>query len=652
MKSIINIWKLLRLLVFLTATQPVLVAQDVMDTVVHIYEVRVFAQTSPEEKGLVTSEIDSIELSNNPAEDLSTLLSNNSFIYMRSYGHGGLSTVSFRGTAASHTKVYWNDIEINDPAAGQTDFSLIPVSFIDEVKIYHGGSSLQKGSGAIGGSIHLNALPVWEDEVRSTLYQKSGSFNTHYSFAGISGAKRNVSFRIRAFRRMSDNDFEYLNTSNGLWNRERLKYASSLKKGGQTDLFIKSNGKGIFSFHGWYQDSDRNFAPVMSYMGPARKENQQDRTYRFAGKWKYYGNKLISRITAGISANELNYFLGMNEPRTVIYQTRSNSSSLQLRYDGEANLSSSTKLKILGELSHMKAHYDDLKKETDFNAKRPEAGMSLSLHHKFDFPVAIYTLLRKDIYGDKISPFMPAAGIEYSPSILSGLSFKTNLSRNYHYPDLNDLFWIPGGNPDLEPEVGYSSDVSVNYRLMMNEHELKTSLTGYYSSIDNWILWKPGEYGFWKAENLARVNSHGIEYQVNTDIKLNRLKFYLAGTYAYTRTVNREKEIQGDASYGKQLIYLPVHKANMNFFVQRKYFRIAYDLYAAGKRFVTTDNDPSQALDPYVLHDIKISGNFSFHDFQFESGLEVKNLLNTDYQVIKSRPMPGRNYGIWLKVMF
>lgn len=637
---------------FLSPTQLKLDAQDIMDTLIHINEVKVFAHTSLDEKGIVSTEIDSIELSNNSAENLSELLTNNSFIYMRSYGHGGLSTASFRGTAASHTKVYWNDIEINDPAAGQTDFSLIPVSFIDEVKIYHGGSSLQKGSGAIGGSVHLNTLPVWENKIKSVLYQKSGSFNTHHSYAGFSGAKKNISFRLRAFRRISENDFEYLNTSNGLWNRERLKYASSRKKGGQGDLFIRSNGKGIFSFHGWYQDADRNFAPVMSYMGPARKENQHDRTYRFAGKWKYYGDKLISRLTAGFSANELNYFLGMNEPRTVIYQTRSNSLNLQLRYEAEADVSSSTKLKAMGEFSYSKAGYKDLKKESGFHAKRPETGLSVSLHHKFDFPLAVYGLLRKDMYSDDISPFMPAAGVEYSPSALSGLSIKSNVSRNYHYPDLNDLYWIPGGNPNLEPEIGYSSDVSVIYQPGINEHDVKISLTGYYSSIDNWILWKPGEYGFWKAENLALVNSHGIEYQMITDLKLNRMALHLGGTYAYTRTTNREKEIKGDASFGKQLIYLPVHKANLNVLVQRDYFRIEYDMYTAGKRFVTTDNDPSQVLDPYVLHDIKFSGNFSFKNFVFETGLEIKNLINTDYQVIKSRPMPGRNYGVWLKVMF
>ncbi len=652
MKGSINIWKLLQVPLFLTVTLPGLVAQDVMDTIIHIYEVRVFAQTSLDEKGIVTTEIDSIDLSNNPGEDLSTLLSNSSFIYMRSYGHGGLSTASFRGTAASHTKVYWNDIEINDPAVGQTDFSLIPVSFIDEVKIYHGGSSLQKGSEAIGGSIYLNSLPLWEEKFRSTLYQKSGSFNTHYSYAGISGAKKNIFFRLRTFRRMSDNDFEYLNTSNGLWNRERLKYASSGKKGAQTDLFIRSNGKGIISLHGWYQYSDRNYAPVMSYMGPSRTENQEERTYRFAGKWKYYGNKWISRFTAGVSGNKLNYFLGMNEPHTVIYQTRSNSLNLQLRYDAEFFLSSSTKLKMLGQFSHLNAGYEDLKKETGFHAKRPEAGMSLSLHHKFDFPLAIYTLLRRDIYDDEISPFMPAAGLEYSPSILSGLSFKTNLSRNYHYPDINDLFWIPGGNPELEPEVGYSSDVSVNYRLGINGHEIKSSLSGYYSSIHNWILWKPGEYGFWRAENLARVNSHGLEYQLIAAIKLNRLTWHFAGTYAYIHTTNHGKEIAGDASFGKQLIYVPLHKANMNIYAQTEHFRVGYSMYAAGKRFVTSDNDPAHVLDPYLLHDIKLSGELSLNDFLLESGLKIQNLLNTRYQVIKSRPMPGRNYGIWLKVMF
>ena len=63
------------------------------------------------------------------------LLSENSVIYIKSYGSGGLSTASFRGTGAGHTQLTWNDININNPMVGQFDLSLVPAGFIDDINI-------------------------------------------------------------------------------------------------------------------------------------------------------------------------------------------------------------------------------------------------------------------------------------------------------------------------------------------------------------------------------------------------------------------------------------------------------------------------------------------------------------------------------------
>lgn len=42
-------------------------------------------------------------------------------------------------------------MNINNPMLGQVDFSLIPVWFVDQTELYHGGSSLQDGSGLWAG---------------------------------------------------------------------------------------------------------------------------------------------------------------------------------------------------------------------------------------------------------------------------------------------------------------------------------------------------------------------------------------------------------------------------------------------------------------------------------------------------------------------
>jgi iron complex outermembrane receptor protein len=621
-----------------------------MDTVIFINEVSVFAGKTLEERAIVSSEIDSSVLSQNESEELGNLLSRNSFIYIRSYGYGGLSTASFRGTAASHTRLYWNGMEVNDPASGQVDFSLIPVSFIDEIKILHGSSSLQKGSGALGGSIHLSSLPEWKDGVKASVYQRSGSFHTHNSQARISAGIKNIHFKIRALHRSSQNNFEYLNTANGLWNREKLESADSRRSGLQTDLFLRSGNQSVFSFHTWFQKTDRNFAPVMSYMGPSRQENQNDMNRRFSIKWKNYGRYLSSGLSLGFFQNQLNYSLGIGDLQTHIYQTSANTTELQGRYEAGIRLSPFTRIKVLGEITSAKLNYDDLLAESGFTASRNEAGVSFSLHHAFKPEFTVYGLLRNDLYGEELSPFMPAAGMEYNFQKPDGLTMRSNISRNYNYPGLNDLFWNPGGNPELKPEESYSGDLSLEYEKEFDGHRIENTISTFYSSINDWILWKPGEYGFWKADNVARVRATGAEYRLFMELNFFDFKSKFTATYAFTHTTNRSDP--QDNSYGMQLIYIPLHKFNFNTVLEYRNFSLAYTSYAVGERNTYTDNDPSGRLAPFSLHDLRFSKAFSLGEFDLETGAELCNLFDTDYQVIRSRPMPGRNYNIWVRLLF
>ncbi len=55
-----------------------------------------------------------------------------------------------------HTAILWNGFNIQNAMLGQTDLSLLPAVFFDEVEIEYGGSSAVWGSGAVAGSIHLN----------------------------------------------------------------------------------------------------------------------------------------------------------------------------------------------------------------------------------------------------------------------------------------------------------------------------------------------------------------------------------------------------------------------------------------------------------------------------------------------------------------
>ncbi len=119
-------------------------AQSVTDTI-KIKEIKVLAKRKVEEAGLQITRPDSLARATTLTTSLSDLISEYTPVFIKSYGHGSTATASFRGTAATHTQVLWNGMNLNSPMRGIADLSLLPVFFTDDVYLLHGGSSMAEG---------------------------------------------------------------------------------------------------------------------------------------------------------------------------------------------------------------------------------------------------------------------------------------------------------------------------------------------------------------------------------------------------------------------------------------------------------------------------------------------------------------------------
>jgi vitamin B12 transporter len=148
------------LLLFLPAL-PLLSANEAGADTIHLREVEIIRSILVPRSPLISGGLDTLSMELMSGQSLSELLACQPAIHIKSAGRGALSTASFRGTDASHTKVFWNGIRLNSPMLGQVDFSQIPVWIIDKVSILYGGSSLGEGSGALGGSVLLENAVDW-----------------------------------------------------------------------------------------------------------------------------------------------------------------------------------------------------------------------------------------------------------------------------------------------------------------------------------------------------------------------------------------------------------------------------------------------------------------------------------------------------------
>jgi len=293
----------------------------------------------------------------------------------------------------------------------------------------------------------------------------------------------------------------------------------------------------------------------------------------------------------------------------------------------------------------------DIVKQTGYGEDRFETSLMVNMHFRLSERLNTFGLLRSEYYDERFVPFVPAAGLEWQLHSKLPLLLSLNAARNYHKPTLNDLYWLPGGNPGLLPEDGFSGDISLAGDIETAEAGMENEITWFCSRINNWIIWQPAASGayYWEADNVKDVVSSGLEYRLSAEYNLNELRFRSGGNYSYTKTSNVNAVSSADRSRGKQLIYIPKHKGNLYLSCTWRKYTLKYDLNYTGKRYTKSSNIETyfeQVLNPYWLSKVVIDKQMEWSNYTLNLKFAVENIFDNNYQSILWRPMPGRYYSL------
>ncbi len=634
--------------IFLIAFFSGLKAQNLADTI-QIKEIEILAKRKVEEAGLKLTRPDSMARISTLTTSLSELISEYTPVFIRSYGRGSTATASFRGTAATHTQVQWNGMNLNSPMNGIADLSLLPVFFADDIYLLHGGSSLAEGSGALGGSIHLNSQINWEDNFELSGIFETGSFQSRKAFLKILLGSNRLKSNTRLFFEESENDFPFYNYGVIPQRNDTLKNADYWKTGILQEFYYRSNANAIMALRFWLQKGDRNLPQLMSYEGSEREEFQKDEQIRIQYELKKYTDKYNYHFFTGINSTTLNYYRATPEFNFINANSESRENSFQNHLRIFREFSTTSYATVSFDVNYHQVQINNKINSEGYNRDRFETSLLINWHLKPSNRFAAFVLMRSENYDHHVIPLIPGAGFEWQINQKWPLLLKTNISRNYHKPTLNDLYWLPGGNPELLAEDGYSADLSFSWQQEGNLISFDNELTGFVSLIDNWIVWQPSKSGayFWEANNVKKVFSRGVEYRFSADKSWKNVALKSGGNYSFTLTTNENAVRSVDESRGKQLIYIPKHKGNLFLAVLVKNFTLKYDLEYTGKRYTNSSNKESEferVLNPYFLSRVSLDKILKMNAIRINLKLTVDNLLNEDYQSILWRPMPGWFY--------
>ncbi|WP_235893454.1 TonB-dependent receptor [Litoribacter populi] len=563
-------------------------------------------------------------------QDLGSLLQQRSGIFVRQYGPGMLASVTMRGASAGHTAVFWNGLPINSPSLGQTDFSILPVSGIDQATIHFGGSAALYGTDAIGGSIHLGNELKFNQGHHGEIQQGLGSFGRFNSQVKYGYSNGIIALRTSAYRNSAQNDFPFRNRSKLGQPIERQVNAAIEQYGVNQDFGWNVGTRSQIKNSIWWNLTDRQLQPLM---GSNAREVQKDQNLRWAMDYLLFGEKSLLNLKAGIVRDEM--IFDRNSRNLVTQYLFSTDIEKQIANNWDSK--SGVRYTIIdGNLSSYRA--------TD---NRLEVYHSSSFRFTDRFSTSLN--LRQLVYEGNWAPFTPSLSGTYRlfKNERHQLDANTALSRNFKVPTLNDRFWQPGGNPDLLPEDSWSSEIGLLHNWDLENTQVETRVNYYRMTVENWIIWQPTG-NFWSPSNIRDVTNSGVETFLEMRQKVGLGVIGLNLNYNYTSAQISSDD--NESTVGSQLPYTPLHKTNLQISYKLNSLRVFAAQTYVDENFVTTDN--SLEIPSYTLYDIGAIWDLQLFGQDLMLQGQIHNLLNTEYQVLRQRPMPGRNYHVNIHFKF
>lgn len=574
------------------------------------------------------TKIDSATRSNFLASSVAQLFLQQNNAFVKTYGPANIASLTLRGSTAQQVAVVWNGVNINNPMLGQTDVSLLPVGFFDEASLQKGPLSAYWGSGAMAGVLNLRSS-VPTEGLNVKVGSSYSTLQNFTQFVSVGFAKGRWSTSTRLLGDLSNNRYSYYANFDSL-RVATQQHARATQRALMQDVGFKINNAQSLSLHLWVQEANRQVPYTLLEL--KQDASQQDKTFRGLLDWTLKQNKHSVAARGAFFNEALNY-----ENKT--YALSSHSLFQTIMADVEAQFFLSKGITLTAGNSNSLS----IGRTESYNGWQQisrNAVFENLTWKNFKANVSLYG--RQEIFNGRV--FVPTGGISGGVQILKHVACKINAGSIFRYPTLNDLYWSPGGNPNLKPEKGFSEEGSLVFNYPVRKFALTFTGTLFNRNINNWIMWLPGANGIWTPQNVPTVWSRGGE--TNSEFKYTGAKIQaslnvITNYVISTRTQNTS---ENDNSRDKQLPYVPMYSGSGIFSLVVGSFSLRTVYSYMGYRYLTSDN--YNYLLPYHLLDVRIGYTIAVKKVAMNIFAEGNNLLNENYYSVAQYPMPLRNFKV------
>ncbi len=592
-------------------------------------------------------------------------------VQIKDYGGiGGLKTINVRSMGSQHVGVFYDGIQLGNAQNGQIDLGKYSLENMESVTLYNG----QKSTAVQSAKDYASASAVYL-QTRTPVF--SGKRRTHLKATLAGGSFGTINPSVLWEQKLGErvsNSFnaEFLYTTG--------KYKFTYRKlDGYDTTAVRQNGdvralrieEGLFGripdgnwrLKLYFYDSERGYpgAFVREEPGKFRHEDRQWDTDFFAQgsffkKWGDY------RLNASFKY-AYDYLHYLSDPRLDVSTMYVDNHYKQQ----EAYLSVAQSYDIF------KWWDVDLAADWQYNTLDADlvnfvypsrntllAALSTSLRWtKLKLQGSLlYTFVDDNAReagaaAENRSEWTPTAVLQFLPFRDKNFSVRAFYKRIFRMPTLNDLYYTFIGNKYLKPEYTTQYNVGLTWDKAWTRsifRKLNTTLDVYYNEVQNKIIATPASNQFqWTMVNLGLVKIRGIDAAVGTSLALGPVGADLRLTYTYQKA----QDFTDPTSpwYGGQIPYIPWHSGSFTAAFSYAGWNLNYSFIYTGERYESIANIPENYAQPWYTSDLSLAHSFPLGSHALRATLEVNNIFNQQYEVVKCYPMPGTNFRLILSFL-
>lgn len=585
-------------------------------------------------------------------------------------GIGGLKTVSLRSLGAEHTAVSYDGITISDTQTGQVDIGRFSLDNVDRLSLSNGQSdNIFQPARLFASAGVLNIQTLAPQFTDGKDYRISGAIKTG-SWGLINPAvlierKLNETWALSAHTEWMSVDGRYPYTmhygeKNDSTSREKRHNTEVNTLRTEVGLFGRFSDTEQWRIKAYYYQASRGLPGATTlYYDYASQHLWDKNTFVQSQYKKEFSRKWVFQTSAKWSWNYQRYLdpdhKGSTGKTENKYYQQEYYLSASLLYRLMHNLSLS--LANDGSIHTLGANQSQFADPTRYTWLSAMAGKYVNDHLTASASLLATVVNEKAHYGasaDNHRKLTPYVSVSVKPFAGEELRIRAFYKKIFRLPTFNDLYYTEVGSTELSPEKTSQYNIGITYGKTISRFVPYASATidAYYNKVNDKIIAIPTKNIFiWSMVNLGEVEIKGIDATATVTLEpIEDIRLNLSGNYTYQRALD-VTDPEGK-TYDQQIAYTPRVSGSGQATLEMPWVNLSYSFVHSGKRYALGQNLEENRLGSYTDHSLAANRDFRIKQLHTNLRVEVLNVLDKNYEIVRNFPMPGRSIRATIKVNY